>query len=445
MDDSSFDDLIKKKLDHYEDPEFDPSALAAFRDRMPSFPSVLWYSKYRTAVFVFSSLVLFSLLNGFILWTGNSKTKDENREVSSRLQHQVDSLSETLRQLQTSKAQPSVFIIEPSVKKTKESGSQAEGFHQVREPLGNSPWRHTNNEIHLGSMASIPHDVLERLQEEDVLKIKGDQVYLVITDRIRFIRHQSYAVASPSLLTILQKNDSVSDEPAEPKKVESVAKLPGRISSQLINKIEDHQYVKGVGINIAPHVDFVNGLYTKGTGSITPRFGITAEWIVSPHWSLETSLDYLSTKVAVDRDLQSLNLPDLNAQLGSPRSAQISTRMLSLPVNLKYRWWLTRQHQLVVRTGYTPYVSFHDQHVYAYPFPGQPSNSDLTLSTVEEVDSRRFYGGTLSLAAGISRITKKKNQFEVALFYEKSLGNVSQQKLGMQLFGVRTAYSFKVK
>ena len=51
----------------------------------------------------------------------------------------------------------------------------------------------------------------------------------------------------------------------------------------------------------------------------------------------------------------------------------------------------------------------------------------------------------MSVAIGASRLWHGRNQMEVALFYEKSLGSVGPQRLGMQLFGVRAAYSIRVK
>ena len=68
----------------------------------------------------------------------------------------------------------------------------------------------------------------------------------------------------------------------------------------MINKIEDHKYTTGIGINLAPHLDIVKGIYSQGSGGTTPRLGITAEWVVSPHWSFETSLDYFTTKLTVN-------------------------------------------------------------------------------------------------------------------------------------------------
>ncbi len=446
MDDSNFDDLIKKKFEHYEDT--DSSALESFQKLTFPQPSIPWYSKYRTEAFVISSLLVFSAINGFIFWNANDKAKNDKKELTNNLQHRVDSLTFALQQIQSNNQQPSVYIIEPEGKETMESNKRkVVTTKQVFPTSVDRSSLHSNDKIYLGATESIPPNILKRLQEADVLKIEGGQAYLIITDRIKLIRHKSYAFESPSELKITSTlNSIIYDDSVEKIKMElPEVKLTGHISSKLINKIEDHQHVRGVGINIAPHIDFAKGLYSAGTGGITPRFGVTAEWMVSPHWSVETSLDYFNTKMTLKNDFQSHNLPDLNSQLGDLKSVRVSTNTLSIPPNIKYKWWLTREHQLIVKTGYTPYFSFKNQYIYSYPFPGAAPDSDLKLSTVEEVDQSRYFGGTFNAVVGIGRLTKKKNQFEVALFYEKSLGSVGTQKSGMQLFGIRTAYSFKVR
>ena len=40
---------------------------------------------------------------------------------------------------------------------------------------------------------------------------------------------------------------------------------------------------------------------------------------------------------------------------------------------------------------------------------------------------------------------KKKNQLEADLFYERSPGGVGNEKLGIQLYGIRTSFSFRMK
>ncbi len=449
MDDNNFDDLLKDKFEGYEHPDIGPNALASFHDHMSSFPSLPWYSKYRTEAFVAASFILFTLLNGFILWYGFDKKENNVADLNRELSHEViDSLTMVINQLKSNQQQPSVFIINPTDKKVAQF-TEAQNTIASQDNIKNTgnSILNTNTKFHLGTISSLPLDILERLEEEDVLETKDGEAYLLITDRIRQIRHTSYTFESPSHLNIIYESDTLeADESTENIKLDLPSvRLKNRISSKMVNKIEAHNYTNGIGINLAPHLDAVKSVYSQGSGSLAPRLGLTAEWIVSPHWSFETSVDYLSTKFTINENFQSLNLPNLNPELGNPESVEITTRTLSLPVNLKYRWWLTRKHQLVIKAGYTPYFSLRNEYLYQYPYPGRPAESDLTINTLEQKDNRGFYAGTLNVALGISKLVKKKNQFETALFYENSLGNVGQQNLTMQLFGIRTAYSFRIK
>ncbi len=448
MDDTNFDDLLKSKLEGYEHPDIGPGALASFHNRMSSVPSTPWYRKYRTEMFVVTSFIVFTMLNSFILWYGFGRNENYNADQNNMFSRQIiDSLTQVVTQLKADqKERPSVFIINPAPEVVKERNVKVEGKNKGND-LATNPSRHTNTKLHLGNVASIPSTILDRLRAEDVLETIDGQAYLIITDRVSQIRHKSYAWELPSKLTVVYEDDSLESEESIEKiklKLPSV-KLKNRISTKMINKIEDHKYTTGIGINLAPHIDIVKGAYSQGSGGTMPRVGLTAEWIVSPHWSVETSLDYLSTKVTVNKDFQSLHLPNLNTELGTLESAEINTRTLSLPINMKYRWWLSQKNQLIVKAGYTPYFSLRSEYLYQYPYPGRPVDSDLSISTVEQVDQRGFYGGTFNMSLGISKFIKKKSQFEVDLFYEKSLGSVGHEKLGMQLFGIRTAYSIRVK
>ena len=446
MDDKDFDDLLKNKFESYEHPDVGPSARVNFYDRLASYPSMPWYSKYRTEVFVTTSFMLFTLLNGLLFWYSIDKQKNIAGELGRTKKNEItDSLISVIHQLKASQ-QPSVFIVDPSSKNSLKNGDNkiVPGYQNIAMHGSNPAW-HTGSKFHLGSVSSLPQNIYKRLMQEGVLEAENGEAYLVITDKVKHIRRNKYEFEQRVGLTSMHEHDSLAAKNPKNKMKLPKILITNQLSSRMINEIQDQQYTAGIGINVAPHLDLVNGIFSRGSGGFTPRVGITAEWVTSPHWSIETSLDYMNTKLNVSDDFQSLNLPNLNTELGNLQSAEINTHTLSMPVNLKYRWWLTREHQLVVKAGYTPYFSVRNQYVYTYPYPSRPSNSDLTINTLEQSDQTRFHGGTLTVALGINKLIKKKNFMEVALFYENSLGNVGPEKLGMQLFGIRTAYSFKLK
>ena len=436
MDKSDFDDFMREKLENRNSPPFKQTALNQFHERMSSFRPIVWHQKYRTELFVATSLILFTLINGSIIWFGIAREKAIATTSESTMKRQIDSLMVSVQQLKNSQKQSSTAMIDPAVAQETVNKNQFE----------NDQLLHTNPKFHLRSVSSLPKDVYEKLPREGVPETKNGDAYLTITDTSNSRRQRSYTFESGDLKVIYKNDTSVIVEDDTKIAMElPPATIATRLSSKVINKIEDHQYSSGLGINVAPHIDFVKGVYQQGNGNITPRVGFTADWVFSPRWSVETSLDYMNTRLTVYKDFQSLELPNVSTDLGDIESAQITTSTLSLPINFKYRWWLTRQYQLVLKTGYTPYLSFRSQYLYSYPYPGRPVDSDLIINTSEQVDQRQFYGNTFLVSAGITKSLKKKRKIETSLFYEKSLGHVGSEKLDMQLFGIRTALWFTIR
>ncbi len=436
MDDNDFDSSLKSKFENYEFSGPVPNALDRFHSRLASYPSIPWRTLYRTEIFVAASFILFTLLNS-LFYLNLDRKGNSSAELKRNKMEIIDSLLLVIDRLKV-KQPASVFIIDPSAKTKKEMSTSA--MDQTVE-MRNAPALNTDYRFHMGPVSSLPKSIYDRLTEEGVLETENGEAFLIVTDRVKQIRHQAYSF-DPIAIIGTGEIDSVSAPPGTSHL--KLRKAPtANLTSKMVNKMEDHAYTAGIGIGLAPHVDLVAGVFSQGSGGLLPRAGVTAEWVVSPHWSLETSLDYINTKVTTDKNFQSFYLPNQKPELGGLENVQLNAHLLAMPINLKYRWWLTRKQLLVMKAGYSPYLALRNQYIYTYP--EQPPNSDLTISTVEQVDQLKFNGGTLNLAVGINRLTKKKNFFEVALFYEHSIGNFGDQKLAMQLFGVRTAYSIKLR
>ena len=65
MDDQEFDEIIKRKLNDYEDRGFDPGSLAALHRHLPEPASgVPWYTRYHHQVIISATVVLALLLLG---------------------------------------------------------------------------------------------------------------------------------------------------------------------------------------------------------------------------------------------------------------------------------------------------------------------------------------------------------------------------------------------
>ncbi len=441
MDDNNFDDILKSKFRDYEYADVTSEALSAFHNRTPSFKRQ-WYAAYPVGTFV-AVAFMFTVLNGLIVWYGIDANESRLTKIEGELNHKViDSLTFVINQLR-SERQTSSVIIDPY-------GVPAEELHhsssryKSRTDAGSSTGN-TENRVHLGPAHSLPTAMFERLKDEGLLEIKNGEAYLVNTEKATARRQASYSSQVHSELMTRDSSDSSVSASPNAKDNVSAAKVSNLISVKMLNQIADHQYTSGVGIYLTPHVDLVVEVFSEASGSFAPRIGLTAEFVTSPHWSLETAIDYLTTKFTITDNLQSFNLPAVSSDLGTLERAQVRSRTLSTPVNLKYRMWLTQKRQLVIKAGFTPYFYLNNQYVYQYPYPNRPADSDLNITTVEEKDQSGYYGGTLSTAVGIRRLIKRNSQFEASLFYERSLGKIGPEKLNLQLFGIRTAYSIRVK
>ena len=58
MDESSFDDLIKGKLENYEDPTIDPGAFESFQEKLVASQPIPWYDQNLSRLGMAASAVL---------------------------------------------------------------------------------------------------------------------------------------------------------------------------------------------------------------------------------------------------------------------------------------------------------------------------------------------------------------------------------------------------
>ena len=113
--------------------------------------------------------------------------------------------------------------------------------------------------------------------------------------------------------------------------------------------------------------------------------------------------------------------------------------------------WISEKGKAFVGAGYTPYKSFGQEYEYTYDFDcglhpiggPNPDPDHHRVNSIQKINDRMYYRGTATASVGWTKLVKKNNNKEEAsLFYEKRLGTVGQEKLGMQLFGLRTAFWF---
>ena len=83
MDDRQFDKTIRDKTRDYEAPGFDPESLAALHYQMASHYKAPWFMRYRTELFVTTSLLLLTAIIVLTQWRMNHllhETIDRNQD-----------------------------------------------------------------------------------------------------------------------------------------------------------------------------------------------------------------------------------------------------------------------------------------------------------------------------------------------------------------------------
>jgi hypothetical protein len=465
MDESSFDDLIKGKLENYEDPTIDSGAFDSFQEKLVASQPIPWYDQNLSRLGMAASAILVTLLNIYILTRYNSTNEATVllKETKTKIE-KIDSLNSVISRLS---ARQNVVFKNLNDKENllaaaaKENETLKDNLILAKDQLKKGTKQTIDHEqssfVSLGKASEIPATLLKVLRQEELILVddKSDQVLLFTSHRLNHVLRQSQFSLAPSPIQLLSVSD-IEEPDFDKLKVQSPATLVKGskkfMSLKQRNELEKH-YFSGIGINVGGHLDILQSTFSSGTGSLNPRVGVLADWVVSPRLSVETGIDYFTNSVSFEKTIQTIFLPRKSDQFGPIQTAQIDNRLISSPVSVKYRQWVGEKTQSVVKIGFTPYYSFSSTYVYGYPptKPDRPWDPDDAaykkprINTVENSSVSGYYGGTITGSIGLSRQIKKKNVFEASLFYEKSLGTVGQQGLKMDQIGLRTAYLFKVR
>jgi hypothetical protein len=446
MDDTTFDDLVRKKLKGYEDPTLDSSALESFHGRLDQIDSGRWYTRNVGKLALVSGLLLFTGFNALILsknYFVNQTQALVHEQTLSTKNKTIDSLNAVVERLQCSaQEQNQRLVATPAVV------SPQFKLHLIKT---SEPTAFTSVDlvykVGIGRRENIPQDLYEQLNEEGLIAMENGEAVLLLSRKTTTAPSGSFHTRLSNLLLPTPTVGTlrlVAMTPEKSSKTKTPTLRQSESSLQARNMLEKH-YFKGIGLQIGPHLDLVKSVFTIGTGEITPRLGVTADWIVSPHLSLETGVDYSTTNTHFNRD--EVPFAPLGPQLGTLTSETISNRMISLPLSLKYRYWIFDKSQLIVRGGYTPYgiLTRQMQYDFVHHDNYNPDGDGDKISTLEKRNEYKFLGGALTSSVGLMiKREKNKGQWEASLFYERSMGQGFENN-PMQLFGLRTAYWFKVK
>lgn len=402
MDEQSFDKLIKEKLDSYRDPGFDENAFGTLSERLSVQTPTASYKKYIGPASVVA-VALLTIFNFSITFNHNT---DHDHDIA--LHRTIDSLQLIIDKKSTAEKKESPVQQSTSVKtfQTKEINLQ----HKEPKPQTTE----TRN------IVAVPS-----LQESEAQHIE-----IVSSPSRSHLSEINIPVVAPTVRYIFVKVH----EPLN-------NKASHKTSLAVVKKLEQH-YFHGLGINLAPTAGVGALRYNDAPASLLPSAGISADWILSPRFSIETNASFAFGKHMVGMDepeVQKFN----NTSYGDLRDVMRTDNLLKTTAFFKYRQWLNERDQVILKLGWSRYTSFGGKYTMTYSRDLYYDPDDHKgVTQIERFERIRTFANMPSVGVGFSRQLNRTQKIEVSAFYEPGL---SFNKCRMQVFGVQSAFWFKVR
>lgn len=428
MDDQRFDDSIKNRVGDYEDPSFDPAALAAMHHQLGAVSSWPWYTQYRSELLVGSGILLSTLVILWSQWFMGNHTADGLNEKIISIQNQQDQIDKLQNEISSLKNTPpdTIRIIEireqPSsynislLYRIKLLEAEAAASRARMDNLysdkndSESNWQSSTSQ---STRIQNPHPNLELSRNTF-----SSRLFPRVTER-ESLR------ATPDSSTILVQSNSKNH------------------SAQTIRDIEDH-YQKGIGIRIGPALEIGKGFYDKGDGEIGIGGGVLADFILSPSLSVETGLKYAHRvyDISDENELAVEQLPGMDPSLGTLKKIDIDSWIFEIPMNLKYRYPVSIKTHWLGSLGYSSLI--YGKQVFEYEY-SMDSNPAVTINSDYETSHGEVYTGALNFSLGLSNRLKNKKILETSIYYQLGLGKTGIEKNSINYLGVRGVYWFTAR
>ena len=428
MDDSRFDDIIKKKIGDHEEPGFDPAALAALHQQLPAINLSPWYFRYASQLWMSAGFLLSTVIIISMLWYKDNQSVNMLSEKIISFQEQaneITKLHDEIKYLKTIRhdtvrvveirEQPSALYLSLLMQM---EGLKAELELYRTERLGDGVNTANENGNYLSSANSAAELTAGNVEPHDLRE----------GNLKRIIPHQPP-----------DKKRTRASWTSKPVKGEATHAL----SAKTIRDIQKH-YSKGIGIKIGPVAEPSRAVYAVGKGSNTVGVGAMIDFILSPSISLETGVKYTHRfyEITNKNETTSIEFPGLDKSLGDLQRVDIDNRILDFPLNLKYRYPLTLKTQWVGAFGYSALLYLRQDFEYNHAWSGGPK---LSILSTYRRNGRDFYSGTLNFSLGLGHELKKKRIFETSIYYQMGLGSKGLEKTNASFIGLRGAYWFTVR
>lgn len=453
MDDKSFDDIIKGKMEHYEPEAYDPAGLADLHYKMAAYPEP-WYKRYRTELMVASAILLATLLNGFISWrTTQNNYNRLNEEIKASRNENKQLEEDQNRNLRAGAfsegSKDTIYLTSDNSLLIRRINILSNKLDRLNYRLDEEQQRdkslRSKGIIFLGTEEDIPEDLLYTLKTNGMLLSDGKNYYLVSSGYTRYLTsitpRSGLEYLSDPFIT--RASEGTHQEEISLKEGEKTVNM---ISVKTLRAIERH-YMKGVGVKIAPTIGVIKPDYNVGSGHFKPSVGVLADLIISPSLSIETGLNYnvWNNEIDTEEGFNALDLPGIESQLGELTVAETDAFVLEFPVALKYRYPLSDNSLFTGSLGYSPVLFIQQDFEYDYLFTSNDPVLSLTVNTAVTNNTPRLYPGTINLSLGASRQMKKDNFLEISLQYKHGINKMGVEGAKPKIIGLRGAYWFKIR
>ena len=429
MEDNRFDDILKGKVGEFEDPQFDPSALADLHQRMATVPSALpWHVRYGKELFYAATLSLFAAV---IIWSQWYFHQQDATMLNATLEIQSGEIKDLQDQLRNySTKTDTVRIVE--IRNIADT-AMFQDLYQRLVDLEKAQVEVINDHMmFLGSNDQVPPDILNTLAKNGLLIEHEDGVYLVAypvsSTTIQPKQHAETNESIPRYAFVYTEEDDLMQEEKK------LVPIPIKTQRELAK-----HYGKGVGINVGPMLDFSFANFSVGESDPSVGFGVLADFILSPTLSLETGAKLVDRHTEVESNFGRLSLPNEN-DTENLSKVEIDNQVIEFPLNLKYRYLISTYTQIIGSAGYTAMLYASQDIEYTYPASG-----NLLSIQDESIESSRLYPGGLNFSVGLNRALQKNNSLETTLFYHHGIGDKGRERNNANFIGLRGVYWIRVR
>ena len=441
MEDKEFDDIIKGKAEGFEGPSFDPSALASLHQQMAGMVVLPWYVRYKTELIYSANMTALALL---LFWGQRYLYQQDKQLLNQEITllkdqlYRMDDLKNEVAKLGAKPADTIKIIEIQSVSAAPTLGTPTFSGGTIQGASSSA----SNSLIYLGEHGDLPEEIVLWLQRQGVLIIDGSKVYVSDLPPLHL---QKDMTAEPSFLleSVMPLWAGIETSIAP---VEHPEQAYQQLDTKTVLLLERH-YQKGVGLNIAPNVEFVDSDYGLGEANKSLGAGMLVDAILSPLLSLETGAIYSQRHLSISDNFDQVNLPDLQPNLGTLNRVEIDSKTLEVPLNLKYRIPLSATTRLMTGIGISAMWYTRQEFEHAYQLINEDGTADVrgSVRSDSNYDNWKSYPGNISLMLGVSENLQNNKTLEVSLFYRKGIGDKGVEQLNPNLIGLRGAYWFNIR